>query len=388
VKPARGSTPAASDTWTELLGQVHAELVEAIERTLDRTRTMRSYDQVDVDARRELISRSYSAFLQGLQQRRRPDERDDGNPFQRAGETRARQGVAIRDMLALWRTGLENLHALACRVAPETADRDALLLEFLELAMAWADFAMIHAAEGHRRAELELAREQQHAQANCVRRLLAGTASPAEIRAAVQPLGLDAHGLYHAIRARPMPDLEIAAIERYLGADGLVHRGNGLLALIDGDSCGFISHLPPSPAPISIGVSDPVPLASLKPAFRHASRALETALALGAKGIFTLGDLGLQPAIALDPDTGNTMLTRYITPTLALTGGTTILATVERYLTNDRNVDQTAKDLDVHPNTVRQRLDRFEEATARSLRETETVTEVWWALQRRRLTDD
>jgi DNA-binding PucR family transcriptional regulator len=41
--------------------------------------------------------------------------------------------------------------------------------------------------------------------------------------------------------------------------------------------------------------------------------------------------------------------------------------------------------LDVHPNTVRRRLDRFEEATGRSLRETETVVEVWWAVQRRRL---
>jgi hypothetical protein len=58
---------------------------------------------------------------------------------------------------------------------------------------------------------------------------------------------------------------------------------------------------------------------------------------------------------------------------------------IEHYLGNGRNVDITAKDLDVHPNTVRQRLDRFEEPTGRSLRETETVVEVWRALQRRRL---
>ena len=44
-----------------------------------------------------------------------------------------------------------------------------------------------------------------------------------------------------------------------------------------------------------------------------------------------------------------------------------------------------SQDLDVHPNTVRHRLERFEEITGRSLRETETVVELWWALQRRRL---
>lgn len=379
---------AASDTWSELLDLIGDELVQAIERTVERTRTMPSYDHVDMDARRELVRRSYDAVLDGMRQHRRPQDNDDGTFYEHAGERRARQGVAIREMLALWRIGLDNLHALARRVAPEVDDRDALLLEFLEFAVAWADFAMLHAAEGHRRGELALAREQHHAQYNCIRRLLSGTATPAEIRAAVEPLGLDADGLYHAIRARPMPDVEMAAIERYLGADGLVRRGNGLIALIDGDACGFIAHLPKSAAPLAIGVSDTVSLPTLKPAFEQATRALETALAIGAKGILTLGDLSLQPAIAIDPDIGDVMLSRYVTPTLALTGGTRIIATVERYLTNDRNIEETAKDLDVHPNTVRQRLERFEEATGRSLRETETITEAWWALQRRRLADD
>jgi DNA-binding PucR family transcriptional regulator len=174
-------------------------------------------------------------------------------------------------------------------------------------------------------------------------------------------------------------------IERYLGADGLVRRGNGLIAMIDADACGFIAHLPQSAAPTAIGISTPVALTSMKPAFRQASRALETALTLGAKGVFGFGDLSLHPAIATDTDIGDVMITRYVKPLLNITGGETVLATTERYLGNDRNIDLTAKDLEVHPNTVRQRLDRFEEATGRSLRETETVVEVWWALQRRRL---
>jgi DNA-binding PucR family transcriptional regulator len=69
----------------------------------------------------------------------------------------------------------------------------------------------------------------------------------------------------------------------------------------------------------------------------------------------------------------------------ARTAGDAVLTTAERYLANDRSVELTAKDLDVHPNTIRQRLARFEEVTGRSLRETETVVEVWWALQRSRL---
>jgi hypothetical protein len=79
------------------------------------------------------------------------------------------------------------------------------------------------------------------------------------------------------------------------------------------------------------------------------------------------------------------MMARYIAPVLNITGGEAVLATTERYLGNDRNVDLTAKDLEAHPQyrptgawTVRggHRL-----LTARN----DTVVEVWWALARRRL---
>jgi hypothetical protein len=366
---------------------VRDEIAVAVEETLEQTRTMPSYDAVSVDARRRLIAGSYAAVLDGMVDRRRPDASDDGGVFAAAGETRAREGVAVRDMLALWRIGLENLHALARRVAVESPQRDALLLEFLEAALAWDDFAMLNAAEGHRRGELALAREQQHAQTNCVRRVLSGTAAPSEIRHAVAPLGLDVDVRYRAVRVRPQPTVEMDAIERYLHADGLVRRGNGLLALIDGDACGFIAQLPKDPAPTAIGVSEPAPLSSMAPAFREAGRALETALALGVKGVFGFGDLGIQPAITTDAEVGEALVRRYVDAVLARPSGPAILTTVERYLANDRAVDVTAQDLSVHPNTVRQRLERFEEATGRSLRETEAIVEVWWALQRRRRSD-
>jgi hypothetical protein len=385
TEPGVASNGVALDTWGELLANVRAEIAEAIEKTIEHTRLMRSYDAVPTEAIHQLVSSQYEAVLDGLDERRRPDARTEKSFFDAAGETRGRQGIVIREMLAVWRIGLENLHELARRVAAPGPSRDALLLEFLELALAWADFAMIHAAEGHRRGELSQAREQQHAQTNFVRRVLSGTAAHGEIRAALVALDLDAQGLYHAVRARPQPTIDMETIERYLGADGLVRRGNGLLAMIDGDACGFIARLPQTAAPTAVGISKPVVLTAVKPAFRQATRALETALTLGAKGLFGFSDLSLHPAIATDTDIGDVMTARYIIPVLDITGGETVLTTVERYLGNDRNVEITAQDLHVHPNTVRQRLDRFGEATGRSLRETETVVEVWWALQRRRL---
>ena len=179
MEPGLASNDVSLDTWSELLHAVRDEIAEAIENTVAFTRLMRSYDDVPTDAIQTLVSRQYNIVLDGLDQRRRPDANTDSSFFDASGETRGRQGVAIRDMLAVWRAGLDNLHKLARRVAAPGPDRDALLLEFLELALAWADFAMLHAAEGQRRGELSQAREHQHAQTNFVRRVLAGTATPA-----------------------------------------------------------------------------------------------------------------------------------------------------------------------------------------------------------------
>jgi pimeloyl-ACP methyl ester carboxylesterase len=109
---------------------------------------MHSYDDVGVPVIRELVRRSYEAVLDGRQERRGPGSQDDGVVFETAGERRARQGVVLREMLMLWRIGLENLYELARELAANSPGRDALLLEFLELAPAWDDFAMVHAAEG------------------------------------------------------------------------------------------------------------------------------------------------------------------------------------------------------------------------------------------------
>jgi DNA-binding PucR family transcriptional regulator len=50
-----------------------------------------------------------------------------------------------------------------------------------------------------------------------------------------------------------------------------------------------------------------------------------------------------------------------------------------------QNVDAAARELFVHPNTLRHRLTRFEETTGASLRDLESLAEIWWALTRAEL---
>src|SRR3954449_13527544 len=101
--PLPVSTVASYETWTLLIKAVRAEIAEVVETTLERTHTMHSYAAVTMAARRELVTSSYQAVLDGMEERRRPDGRTDGTIFELAGEARGREGVAIREMLALWR---------------------------------------------------------------------------------------------------------------------------------------------------------------------------------------------------------------------------------------------------------------------------------------------
>ena len=48
-------------------------------------------------------------------------------------------------------------------------------------------------------------------------------------------------------------------------------------------------------------------------------------------------------------------------------------------------IEETARALHVHPNTLRHRLRRFEEATRTSLRDPRVLAELWWVLERRDL---
>jgi hypothetical protein len=351
-------SPPLGDSWEALLVALRRESAITVERTVDHIRTVPSYAELDIDALRVFVRRSHDVVLDGVEQRRKPVAPHDSAVFDEHGEVRARQGIPVADLLAVWRVGLDSLHKLAREVAPPSPDRDALLLEFLERAMVWVDFAMLASAEGHRRTELTLAREQHHAQANLLRRIMAGTVAPAEIRTALAPLGVDPDAPYYAIYARPDTSADVGAIERYLGV-GLVTRGKGIVALIDGHVCGFIASLPKAPAPTAIGFSEPAALPDLKSAFTRARRSLETALAIGAKGTFDLATLGLEAAVVSDTDIGNVMVDRYIDALQGLTGGDAMLETVERYLANDLSVDPTARDLGVHVNTVRQRLGRL-----------------------------
>ena len=158
------------------------------------------------------------------------------------------------------------------------------------------------------------------------------------------------------------------------------------MALVDGEVWAVLSRRPGIESEGVIAVGPTAVLGALNASFVLATRALETATALGLTGVVGIDDLSLRPAILSEDHLGERLVRRYLEPLRELGEyGVTLEHTLREYLANGMRVEPTAKALIVHPNTLRHRIDRFQQLTGADLRRTEDLVEVWWALERARV---
>jgi hypothetical protein len=134
-----------------------------------------------------------------------------------------------------------------------------------------------------------------------------------------------------------------------------------------------------------IAVSEPVTLAEIDQGYVQASHILDTARRFELHGVITSADLGLRSAILAMPVTSQELMAKYVSSVDASTPmAADLLHTVETFLGCQRRFQHTAQVLNMHVNSLRHRLERYREISGADLADTETVAEVWWALQYRR----
>lgn len=297
------------------------------------------------------------------------------------GEERARQGVPVDEMLRAWRIGVGVLVNYAREVGQRLGVDANHVLEFVQSTLAWSDVAMVTTAAAHRKAELARTFAEEEQRVAFLRGALAGSIPVAELRVQAEANGLDPAGKYVAVRARLGDDAPAHKLEQLLGLHLAGQRRRGLSAAIDGGLAGLLSEPPPVDIDGVLGFGPAMPLERLSESYRLASRALMTAQSCGLRGAYDISSLGLRTAVVMDKDIGESLRHRYIEPLEEGGSACELMATLRAYLTCGLHVERAATRLFVHQNTVRYRLARFEELTGRSLRDTEALFEVWWALE-------
>jgi putative transposase len=232
-----------------------------------------------------------------------------------------------------------------------------------------------------RRIDLDLARRQERARLAFLHRMLTGALLPHEVLSGGPAHGLAPDQPYWVVRGRPFPERtqDVARRLESCGVGGL----RPLVGWIDGDVVGVTPGRPTDAADGGVlAVAGPVPAAGFPQAFAEATRLLNVAARYGRSGLVDRSTLSVRIAVVEEPELSEALLTKYVDP-VAEVGATaaSLLSTVRTYLACRRSFADTAARLSVHANTVRYRLGRYLELTGADLEDTETLIEVWWALE-------
>jgi hypothetical protein len=368
---------APTEVVASLVAEIDTELEPLVERARERIRDeIPEFARVPADALSQAIRGNITRALIALRDLRPPTEAELEGAAE-VGRERAEQGLTIDAVLHAYRISISALWSRFGEVARERGADVGSVLAFSETLWLWADAVMDIVAAAHREVELEQAREEQQRRDAFVLALLTGSLSAAELRRESATHGLDADRTYVPFRARGSQGHRVAAA---LAGDG------GLVISLDRDLAGIALAAPPAVAGVACGLGFPARLAQVAESFALASRALQTAVAFGQEGAFSLADLSIRPAILADEPLGDAFAARYLEPLDALGRmGAELDTTLRAWFDQEMRIDETARVLHVHPNTLRHRLRRFEEATGTTLRDPRHLVELWWALERRRL---
>lgn len=379
----RGDEHAKVERTFRAIAEAEHEIVEeATERVQSE---IPFYAVTPVELMSPVVAASFRRAAAAMYEHRGPT-REELDEVASVAEQHAAFGVPLDVMLQARRVAMAAAVERCLEIARGFGVDPTVQLEYVQLLWRRWDLVMVCLANAHRGVDLQRTRHDQDLRAAFVRALLSGSLAAREIQEGASAYGLAAGAKYMPFRARPgsdvPPGLLIEAIESTSAEDGRP----SLVAILAGDLAGVVSRPPTADLDGTMAVGPAVALDALEPAFRHASRALDTALAFGLKGVASLDDLSLRPAVVSERYMGDRMVERYLEPLEELGDfGATLETTVREYLRLGTRVDETARALFVHPNTLRHRLERFEQITGADLRCTQNLVELWWALERRQL---
>jgi hypothetical protein len=286
------------------------------------------------------------------------------------GLTRARQGVPVEAVLSAVHVAERGIWARVRELAADEGVGAELLLDARELYDDWAEAVRSRLIRAHREARAEAAGAgpgRGERDAALLRRLLDGGSAAA---LAAAEAGLPAGGALWVLAARPS------------GA-GRGHppvRPPALSALLDGLRF-TVTAAPPAmpPGGAVAGLAGPAEAENLAAARRLAVSALAAAEATGRTGAVHIAEVAVVAAAADRTDLASILLDRYRAARADLGANAAPVArAVCAWLEAGRDVTAAAEALFVHPNTVRNRVQRFADATGIDAADTFGGVNAWW----------
>lgn len=301
-----------------------------------------------------------------------------------SGARRARQGIPAEVVVAAYRAVIGEIRDAFMDQAPQSgASVDAVLAGIRRLWALTDHFSSTLVAVRHE-AELDVAREDERRRITFVRTALDPETPETQVLRDGVPYEVSANDVYWLVRARVDPESVVGA-HRALASSGGTRLFQPVLARHgDGGIEGVLGRRPTLPEGLTglVAVAGPVGVSGFREAARSTARTLEAGMRFGLTGVIDRPTLGLRLTISEDVELAQLLVERFVEPVRrGSTMATDVLLSVRAFLDHRRSLPEAAAALSVHVNTIRYRLEKFQELTGVDLRETEETVGVWWALQ-------
>ena len=368
------------DAAVDVAKVMRADLQELIDRQIACVRAYPTYREVpDEDLRRSTRRNAQRviALIEG--QDPYTDEIEEAEEL--SSRLRASQGVPAVDVIAAYRDCLGVLRDAFISIAVRRELADGVVVVKLRQIWELSDDLTHVLTDARHNADSKRARMDERARVEFLQRVLLGTAAATDLATVGPAFGITSDEQYYVFRARGSLK-ELATIARHIEATSRRSGFPPLIGPMDGDLVGISTKVPALEDPSwTLAVSGPVSLDGLPHACVQVTRLLSVALRFGEHGVVTTETLGIKIAVASEDKVGAMFAERYIDPVLKISGGETILRTVEVHLECGCRFETTAKTLFTHSNTARNRLRRFEELTQVDFDDFGKRLEIWWAIQ-------
>lgn len=357
---------------------------ELVARQMDALKHLGSYRRVPDDELRRSCRRNVVRVVTTLRggDSLPPDVIEDERA---SGRRRAAQGIPAEDVVAGYRAVMGVLRDSFLHEAAEIEVPNATVLQGIRRLWDVTDHYSSELVSARHQFDLDLVRGEERHRQNFLHNLLTGRLSDKDvIEAGGAALGLGNTSENFVLRGRSCsPDVATVDLLPAIDRATRTREMPPLLGLFAGDLVGVTRRSPESLAmPALIGIEGPVQPDGIYSAFLRVSKLLDIGIRFGLRGVLTAKRLSLRAAIAHDEALGQQLHERYIMPLdphAAITP--LILQSVQTYLDCQRSIPMAARELNIHVNTLRYRLQRFQDMTSCDLSGTQTILEVWWALQ-------
>lgn len=288
--------------------------------------------------------------------------------------TRAGQGVPIEAVLRAIHVAERAIWSRARELAAAEGIETGLLLDARELYDDWAEVVRCRLITAHRTAQVGQRGRTSDRNAVILRRLLAG-GSVAALAAAEAGLRVGA-GLWVLV-ARVGDSVATAGLERSARRD----HGQALFAIVDDLLIGVLDHAPSSrvEAPLAVGAAGPAEPEDLAGVRVLATAALAAAETIGKVGVIHIAEVVVPAALADRADLTTALLDCHAAAMTSLgPNAEQVVVGVCAWLEGDRDTASAAEALFVHPNTIRNRVQRFTDATGIDPSTTFGAMTAWW----------